>query len=169
MERILESLERKKPKFKRNCEQLKPSSEARQLENHRKRLVSHDATFTCALPNVACVFQRMRHVGTVCFRHGPRSGRRNDGEFASVTQGDMLRLTLTFVNCKVKEIEPPQIKGLEWRMGPSTSTSTQWINGVTTSEQSYTYGYTVTAGNELQIPSFNWRTNKGCRRAIRSG
>ena len=37
----------------------------------------------------------------------------------SVTQGDMLRLTLTFVNCKVKEIEPPQIKGLEWRMGPS--------------------------------------------------
>ena len=79
----------------------------------------------------------------------------------SVTQGDMLRLTLTFVNCKVKDIEPPQIKGLEWRMGPSTSTSTQWINGVTTSEQSYTYGYTVTAGNEVQIPSFNWRTNKG--------
>ena len=79
----------------------------------------------------------------------------------SVTQGDMLRLTLTFVNCKVKEIEPPQIKCLDWRMGPSTSTSTQWINGVTTSEQSYTYGYTVTAGNEVQIPSFNWRTNKG--------
>ena len=83
----------------------------------------------------------------------------------SVTQGDMLRLTLTFVNCKVKEIEPPQIKGLEWRMGPSTSTSTQWINGVTTSEQSYTYGYTVTAGNELQIPSFNWRTNKGLQKS----
>ena len=79
----------------------------------------------------------------------------------SVTQGDMLRLTLTFVNCKVKEIEPPAVKGLDWRMGPSTSTSTQWINGVTTSEQSYTYGYTVTAGNEVPIPSFTWRTNKG--------
>ena len=37
----------------------------------------------------------------------------------------------------------------------------QWINGVTTSEQSYTYGYTVTAGSEVQIPSFNWRTNQG--------
>ncbi len=79
----------------------------------------------------------------------------------SVTQGDMLRLTLTFVNCKVKNIEPPQIKGLNWRMGPSTSTSTQWVNGVTTSEQSYTYGYAVTTGGEVQIPSFNWRTNKG--------
>ena len=79
----------------------------------------------------------------------------------SVTQGDMLRLTLTFVNCKVKEIEPPALKGLDWRMGPSTSTSTQWINGVTTSEQSYTFGYTVTAGNEVPIPSFTWRTNKG--------
>lgn len=77
----------------------------------------------------------------------------------SVTQGDMLRLTLTFVNCKMKNIEPPQIKGLNWRMGPSTSTSTQWVNGVTTSEQSYTYGYAVTAGGEVQIPSFNWRTN----------
>ena len=41
----------------------------------------------------------------------------------------------------------------------------QWINGVTTSEQSYTYGYTVTAGNELQIPSFNWRTNKGLQKS----
>lgn len=83
----------------------------------------------------------------------------------SVTQGDMLRITLTFVNCKIKNIEPPQIKGLEWRMGPSTSTSTQWINGVTTSEQSYTYGYSVTGSNEVQIPSLTWSTTKGLKKS----
>ena len=31
----------------------------------------------------------------------------------SVRQGDMLRITLTFVNCKVKKIDPPQVVGLD--------------------------------------------------------
>ena len=35
-----------------------------------------------------------------------------------VSPGDMLRLTITFVNCKVKKIDPPQVQGLDWRMGP---------------------------------------------------
>ena len=78
-----------------------------------------------------------------------------------VSQGDMLRLTVTFVNCKVKRIDPPQIQGLDWRMGPSTSNSTQWVNGVTTSEQSYTYGYTVVGNPVVQIPALSWTTNKG--------
>ena len=79
----------------------------------------------------------------------------------NVEQGDVLRLTISFVNCKIKEIDPPQIPGLEWRMGPSTSNSTQWINGVTTSEQRYTYGYVVTGSNEIQIPKLKWNTNEG--------
>lgn len=79
----------------------------------------------------------------------------------SVSQGDVLRLTITFVNCKVREIDPPEIPGLEWRMGPSTSNSTQWVNGVTTSEQRYTYGYVVTGSKEILIPGLSWKTNRG--------
>ena len=79
----------------------------------------------------------------------------------SVTQGDLIRLTLTFVNCKVKELDPPQIAGLDLRMGPSTSSNTQWINGVTTSKQQYTYGYAVTTSKEVRIPSLSWNTNRG--------
>ena len=77
----------------------------------------------------------------------------------TVSQGDLIRVTLTFVNCKVKELDPPQIQGLDWRMGPSTSSNTQWVNGVTTSKQQYTYGYAVTATKEVRIPTMTWRTN----------
>lgn len=79
----------------------------------------------------------------------------------TVKQGDMLRLTITFINCKIREIDPPQIPGLEWRMGPSTGNSTQWVNGVTTSEQRYTYGYVVTGAKEISIPAMSWSTNRG--------
>ena len=60
-----------------------------------------------------------------------------------VQSGDILRLSLTFVNCKIRNLDPPEVKGLEFRMGPSTSNSTSWVNGVTTSEQRYTYNYKV--------------------------
>ena len=50
-----------------------------------------------------------------------------------VKEGGNVRISINFVNCKVKTIDPPSVPGLEWRMGPSTSSSTQWINGVTTS------------------------------------
>ena len=79
----------------------------------------------------------------------------------NVSQGDLIRVTLTFVNCKVKELDPPQIQGLDWRMGPSTSSNTQWINGVTTSKQQYTYGYAVTTAKEVRIPAMTWKTNRG--------
>lgn len=79
----------------------------------------------------------------------------------TVSQGDVVRLTVNFINCKIREIDPPEIGGLEWRMGPSTSTSNQWVNGVTTSEQRYTYGYVVTGSNEISIPGFVWNTNRG--------
>ena len=78
-----------------------------------------------------------------------------------VKQQDLIRLTVTFVNCKVKQIDPPQIRGLEWRMGPSTSSNTQWINGVTSSKQQFTYGYAVTAEQKVDIPVMNWQTNRG--------
>ena len=68
-----------------------------------------------------------------------------------VKQQDLIRLTVTFVNCKVKQIDPPQIRGLDWRMGPSTSSNTQWINGVTSSKQQFTYGYAVTAEQKVDL------------------
>ena len=78
-----------------------------------------------------------------------------------VKQQDLIRLTVTFVNCKVKQIDPPQIQGLDWRMGPSTSSNTQWVNGVTSSKQQFTYGYAVTAEQKVDIPVINWQTNRG--------
>ena len=47
------------------------------------------------------------------------------------------------------EHRPPDVKGLEFRMGPSTSNSTSWVNGVTTSEQRYTYNYKVVGSGEI--------------------
>ena len=78
-----------------------------------------------------------------------------------VQSGDMLRLSLTFVNCKVRNIDPPDVKGLEFRMGPSTSNSTSWVNGVTTSEQRYTYNYKVVGSGEISIPAQTWKTSEG--------
>ena len=78
-----------------------------------------------------------------------------------VQSGDMLRLSLTFVNCKVRDIDPPEVKGLEFRMGPSTSNSTSWVNGVTTSEQRYTYNYKVVGSGEISVPAQTWKTSEG--------
>jgi hypothetical protein len=78
-----------------------------------------------------------------------------------VKEGGIVRMSINFMNCKVKTIDPPSVPGLEWRMGPSTSSSTQWINGVTTSEQRYTYGYAVVGRGEVNIPAMVWQTNQG--------
>ena len=69
---------------------------------------------------------------------------------ATVSQGDLIRVTLSFVNCKVK-VDPPNPRP-RLAHGPSTSNNTQWINGVTTSKQQYTYGYAVNAAKEVRIP-----------------
>mgnify|MGYP002848104943 CR=1 FL=1 len=78
-----------------------------------------------------------------------------------VQSGDILRLSLTFVNCKIRNLDPPEVKGLEFRMGPSTSNSTSWVNGVTTSEQRYTYNYKVVGSGEISIPAQTWKTSEG--------
>ncbi|MEY3010849.1 MAG: BatD like domain, partial [Bacteroidota bacterium] len=66
--------------------------------------------------------------------------------------GQSVKVSLTFVNCKPTQLVPPEVDGLEFRMGPSTSTSTQWINGVTTSEQRFTYDYIARKEGEIKIP-----------------
>ena len=97
----------------------------------------------------------------------PASAQRDDARVeltvnaTDVQSGDMLRLSLTFVNCKVRNIDPPEVKGLEFRMGPSTSNSTSWVNGVTTSEQRYTYNYKVVGSGEISIPAQTWKTSEG--------
>jgi hypothetical protein len=113
-------------------------------------------------------FPRWLRLGFLLFALGWATGLRAQDAAVEVTvnstqvnRGDVLRLAVTFINCKVKEIDPPQIEGLEWRMGPSTSNSTQWVNGVTTSEQRYTYGYVVTGSQEIAVPALSWNTNKG--------
>jgi hypothetical protein len=75
--------------------------------------------------------------------------------------GQSVKVSLTFVNCKPTQLVPPEVDGLEFRMGPSTSTSTQWINGVTTSEQRFTYDYIARKEGEIKIPGLVWETTQG--------
>ena len=109
-------------------------------------------------------------VVVAAVRGGPRApahAQRDDARVeltvnaTDVQSGDMLRLSLTFVNCEVRNIDPPDVKGLEFRMGPSTSNSTSWVNGVTTSEQRYTYNYKVVGSGEISIPAQTWKTSEG--------
>ena len=102
-------------------------------------------------------------VGFVAPVHAQREDSRVEltVNATEVQSGDMLRLTLTFVNCKIRNIDPPEVKGLEFRMGPSTSNSTSWVNGVTTSEQRYTYNYKVLGSGEVTIPALSWKTSEG--------
>ena len=96
----------------------------------------------------------------------PVLGQNNAGVELTVSRTDMavgqsVKLSLTFVNCKPTKLVPPDIEGLEFRMGPSTSTSTQWVNGVTTSEQRYTYDYIARKEGEIKIPGQIWETTQG--------
>jgi len=75
--------------------------------------------------------------------------------------GQLLKVSLVFTNCEIKELEPPTLEGFQFRGGPSTSTSKQWINGVRTSELRYTYDYIARQEGDLVIPAMTWATNRG--------
>lgn len=78
-----------------------------------------------------------------------------------VQQGSLVNLTVSFMNCSPEEAMPPNVKGLEFHSGPMTSTHRQWVNGVSSAEDKYTYRYVVRGTGEINVPAMVWSTNEG--------
>ena len=78
-----------------------------------------------------------------------------------VRQGSLMNLTVGFLNCTPSQASPPQVKGLEFHSGPMTSTHRQWVNGVSSAEDKYTYRYWVRGEGEINISGMVWDTDKG--------
>jgi tetratricopeptide (TPR) repeat protein len=75
--------------------------------------------------------------------------------------GKAFRITFEFKGVNVQFKTPPKIQGLRYLSGPSTSSSTQIINGAMTSKRSYTYSALVTQPGTLSIPAFSFNTSEG--------
>jgi len=78
-----------------------------------------------------------------------------------VIAGQSFRITFEFKGVNVQFNNPPQIQGLRYLSGPSTSSSTQIINGSVSSKKGYTYSAVVTQPGRVQIPAFSFKTNNG--------
>ena len=78
-----------------------------------------------------------------------------------VVVGQAFRITFEFKGANVQFNSPPKIEGLRYLSGPSTSSSTQIINGAMSSKRGYTYSAVVEQPGTLRIPAFSFKTNKG--------
>ena len=78
-----------------------------------------------------------------------------------VVAGQSFRITFEFKGVNVQFNNPPKVAGLRYLSGPSTSSSTQIINGSVTSKRGYTYSAVVTQTGTLRIPAFSFKTNSG--------
>ena len=78
-----------------------------------------------------------------------------------VVAGQAFRITFVFKGVNAKFQNPPSINGLRYISGPSTSTSTQIINGAMTSERSYGYSAVIATPGNFRIPAFTFNTRNG--------
>ena len=78
-----------------------------------------------------------------------------------VIAGEAFRITFEFRDAKVPFENPPNIDGVRYLNGPSSSTSTQITNGQVTSKRGYTYTAVAAKPGLIRIPSFNFNSNKG--------
>lgn len=77
-----------------------------------------------------------------------------------VAPGETFSITVTIVNSD-GEVNMPRIQGLQFLYGPSRGQNIQTINGVTTREFSYSYGFRAPTEGNYDIPSIKVRTSKG--------
>lgn len=77
-----------------------------------------------------------------------------------VVVGQGFRLTFEFSDANVAMQNPPNIAGLRYINGPSTSTNTQITNGSMSTKRSYTYTMMASKAGTLRIPSFEFKTQK---------
>lgn len=78
-----------------------------------------------------------------------------------VVAGQAFRITFEFKGANVQFNSPPKIEGLRYVSGPSTSSSTQILNGSMTSKRGYTYSAVASQPGTVQIPAFSFKTNNG--------
>lgn len=69
------------------------------------------------------------------------------------------RITLEFKDVRVDFKGPPNIAGLRYLNGPSTSNSTQIVNGSMSSSRSYTYTASASQIGVLRIPKVSYQVN----------
>jgi hypothetical protein len=68
-----------------------------------------------------------------------------------VVQGERFQITFTLHNAQGIRFSPPGFSGFTTLMGPSTSQSTQWINGQVSQQTSYTYVLQANKKGNYQI------------------
>ena len=77
-----------------------------------------------------------------------------------VVAGTPFRITFQFKDARIDFSSPPNIEGLRLLSGPSTSNSTQIINGSMSSSRSYTYSAVVAKEGLLRIPALRFQSGK---------
>ncbi len=78
----------------------------------------------------------------------------------AVRQGESIQLTFTFNNCEA-QLNVPQIKGLKYAFGPSTSNNVSIFNGRRSQQLMLTYTYLVQSEKNIAVPPYEIQTNKG--------
>lgn len=77
-----------------------------------------------------------------------------------VRTGQDVQLTVTMKNF-TGQMNAPQVEGLAYRYGPSTSRSSSWVNGKSSAELAYTWTYRVTATKDIDVPPMRMTTPDG--------
>ena len=77
-----------------------------------------------------------------------------------VVAGTPFRITFQFKDARVDFSTPPNIEGMRFLSGPSTSNSTQIVNGETSSSRSYTYSAMVAKEGVLRIPALRFQSGR---------
>ncbi len=75
--------------------------------------------------------------------------------------GSPFRITFEFKDASVNFQGPPALEGIRFINGPSTSTSTQIVNGAMSSTRSYTYTAVAASPGIVQIPSLSFPSKNG--------
>ena len=77
--------------------------------------------------------------------------------------GSRIQIAVTLFNCSSNtgRIPMPLIAGLTFLSGPSTSHSTNWVNGKKTSKHVYTYAYKVSTDKDVKVPAIKLATSGG--------
>ncbi|PCJ81327.1 MAG: hypothetical protein COA49_06345 [Bacteroidetes bacterium] len=77
--------------------------------------------------------------------------------------GSRVQISVTLNNCSSSNgrIPMPQINGLTFLGGPSTSHSSNWVNGTKTSKHIYTYAFSVNTDKDINIPAIKLATSAG--------
>ncbi len=77
--------------------------------------------------------------------------------------GSRIQISVSLLNCKSNSGNIPmqQIAGLTFLGGPSTSHSTNWVNGKKSSKHVYTYSFSVATDKDITVPAIKLATSGG--------